>query len=97
MRGWQVWYDQALEGRRRANLLRASAARLTKPKLAACVALWRGAWEEANRAAVLATAEGRMRAQIAELTAELAAVTTLRLQPRTATLPRCGKPAATGR
>ena len=71
-RGWQCWLDAYLEKRHSLNLLKASAARLARPKLAACVSAWRHSWDEAMQAAKLATLEGRMAMQIAQLTQELA-------------------------
>ena len=71
-RGWQCWYDVYIEKTRTRNMLRAAGARLTRPKLAASVTLWRHSWEEAQQALKMLTLEGRMREQIANLTAELA-------------------------
>jgi beta-glucosidase-like glycosyl hydrolase len=43
-RGWVAWYDLYVEKVRKANLLKASASRLARPKLVACVHFWREDW-----------------------------------------------------
>ena len=40
----QAWYDLYWEKVRERNMLKAAGARLTKPKLAAAVTLWREDW-----------------------------------------------------
>ena len=45
IRGWTAWQDQWLAKCRRKRMLKAAAARLTKPKLTASLAHWRNDWE----------------------------------------------------
>ena len=40
-RGWQAWHDLYWDAKYRQNLLKASAARLARPKLAAAMVHWR--------------------------------------------------------
>ena len=49
-RGWSAWRDELLERRRKQRLLRGAAARLARPALAACVAVWRAQWIVTERA-----------------------------------------------
>ena len=57
---------------RKRNLMKQAGARLTKPKLIAGFAQWRGDWEHAERARAGLSAEQQLAAARAELEAELA-------------------------
>ena len=70
-RGWVAWSEEFFEQRRRKNMLKAAAARLTKPKVVACLKAWRESWEEKQGALKMLTLEGRMKEQIRVLTQEL--------------------------
>ena len=70
-RGWVAWSEEYFEQRRRKNMLKAAAARLTKPKVVACLKAWRESWEEKQGALKMLTLEGRMKEQIRVLTQEL--------------------------
>ena len=49
-RGWLGWLEPYLEEKRRRNLLRAAASRLTKPKLVASFKKWNVEWETEEHA-----------------------------------------------
>ena len=48
-RGWSAWHEQWLEVVKQRQMMAATAARLTRPKLTACLTHWRHDWEEAVR------------------------------------------------
>ena len=63
-RAWAAWKEAAEKGSRPRRTLRATAARLMRPRLAATMAAWRDAWEEAGREASRTTFEQKLAAEV---------------------------------
>jgi hypothetical protein len=83
VRGWQAWYETYWARVREANLLKASASRLTKPKLVACLHLWREDWRaEQTRLwrASVTSVEEKLRQQLAQTNTELAVPPAIRTE-----------------
>ena len=62
-KGWTAWHDLWAEKVRQTNLLKASAGRLARPKLAHAVSHWKRDWENIELAKAQMTAEGRYAAE----------------------------------
>ena len=73
-KGWTAWLDVYLEHKRNQNLLKNAGAKLTRPKLVACVQWWRRDWE-GERSKLIAqkamSVEDRLRAQLVEAKNEI--------------------------
>ena len=52
-KGWTAWHDMWADKKRQERLLKASAGRLTKPRLAAAVTYWRNDWQSSAAAAAI--------------------------------------------
>eukprot|EP00966_Prymnesium_polylepis_P008286 190744-Prymnesium_polylepis.1 len=63
-KGWSAWTETYLEGLRKRNLLKQAGARLTRPRLIACVAHWRDNWEVAQKRAFAQSMEGRLQEEM---------------------------------
>ena len=63
-RAWAAWKEASVKSARHRRTLRATAARLMRPRLAATMAAWRDAWEEAGRDASRTTFEQKLAAEV---------------------------------
>ena len=75
-RGWSAWHESWEIRVRQQRMLKSAGARLTRPKLAACVQHWRDDWEEAVRAAAAAVREAELAERRQKLEDELRQVRT---------------------
>ena len=69
--GWTTWLNKYKEYKRTLNMLKGSAARLLRPKMAAAVAQWRRDWEASEAAkAQMSVAQRLKQAETAQAAAE---------------------------
>ena len=79
-KGWTTWHDSYLEKARQKRLLKASAGRLMKPRLAAAVTHWLRDWAAETAAAEAAEAAERANSAYAKQQAAVLEVEALRAE-----------------
>jgi len=70
-RGWVAWFDLWSELNRRKNMLKKAGNQLARPKMVSSYHLWKASWGANQEALKMRTLEGRLQAQVTQLTEEL--------------------------
>jgi len=73
-RGWNAWHDYYSMRVRMLRLLRASSSRLSRPQFTAAFVHWQRSWETEQALNATTTAKQRLKAEVAQRTAEVGAL-----------------------